>query len=532
MKINDFKQTEQLKLIEAKFLRGRKLLDSMCEGLDAEQRRVVEGVYATAIPLMKETVVAEATMTADQISQLFGNAEKGATDSGSNRTALGKGKDVISAANKMIDDAGRWLQDTAPVKAFDAKFEEAKQAVKVKLGNSAGGQKILQSVESLGNYAKENPAKTAFVIGVLTAIASVAGGPVGGAIAGQVLRGSLELVKGEKLSTAIGKGIKTAALGYLSGKAFEMLGDWFADVRANIIDEKSFTRVTFDVSKTTQIGGGNNYIRWTDQLKDVNLKLLPDDADTINMLVGQIGKGGSAGVQAFDKLARLAAEFKQPDYTDFLKGLGETYRDNDSLLNWIQNGRDVMQAVSQGAIAGAGAAASGKGAGNAEANANVDDGEGTSYVRSNTESIEMSEAQIRQVFVGVSYLTESRLDELDFGAIKAQAAKIAQAGMAKAQEVGKNMTTRVTTSKLNKAWEKAGKPTDSADIMKILQDNGVAAEVATQAFKDTGVEAPPPVEKANVNVKALFDFIKTLPEKEMGEIKQLVTARQQEVATA
>ena len=68
--------------------------------------------------------------------------------------------------------------------------------------------------------------------------------------------------------------------------------------------------------------------------------------------------------------------------------------------------------------------------------------------------------------------------------------------------------------------------------MKILQDNGVAAEVATQAFKDTGVEAPPPVEKANVNVKALFDFIKTLPEKEMGEIKQLVTARQQEVATA
>lgn len=532
MKINDFKQTEQLKLIEAKFVRGRKLLDSMCEGLDAEQRRIVEGVYATAIPLMKETVIAEATMTADQISQLFGNAEKGATDSGSNRTALGKGKDVISAANQMIDDAGRWLQDTAPVKAFDAKFEEAKAAVKAKLGNSAGGQKILQSVESLGNYAKENPAKTAFVIGVLTAIASVAGGPLGGAIAGQVLRGSLELVKGEKLSTAIGKGIKTAALGYLSGKAFEMLGDWFADVRAEIIDEKNFSRVTFGVQKTVTTGdvSSGNFTRWTRQIENVNLKLLPDDADTVNMLVAKIGENGPDASQAFDKLARLAAEFKSPDYTDFLKDLGETYRENDSLFNWIENGRDVMQSVSQGAIAGAGAAASGKGAGNAEAD--VDDGEGTSYVKSNTESVEMSEAQIRQVFVGVSYLTESRLDELSFGDIKAKAAKIAQAGMAKAAEVGKNMTTKVTTSKLNKAWEKAGKPMDSVDIMKILQDNGVAAEVATQAFKDTGVEAPPPVEKANVNVKALFDFIKTLPEKEMGEIKQLITTRQQELATA
>jgi hypothetical protein len=96
---------------------------------------------------------------------------------------------------------------------------------------------------------KENPGKTAAVIGVLTALASLAGGPVGGAIAGQVLRGASELIKGEKLSTAVGKGIKTAAFGFIAGKAFEMLGDWLGGLRADIITKENFADVTFDATK-------------------------------------------------------------------------------------------------------------------------------------------------------------------------------------------------------------------------------------------------------------------------------------------
>jgi hypothetical protein len=58
----------------------------------------------------------------------------------------------------------------------------------------------------MGEWAKANPGKTAAIIGVLTTLAAVAGGPAGGAIAGQILKGAAELMKGEKLSTAVGKG--------------------------------------------------------------------------------------------------------------------------------------------------------------------------------------------------------------------------------------------------------------------------------------------------------------------------------------
>ena len=50
-----------------------------------------------------------------------------------------------------------------------------------------------------------------------------AGGPIGGAIAGQALKGAAELIKGEKVSTAIGKGVKTAAIGALAGGVFNQI---------------------------------------------------------------------------------------------------------------------------------------------------------------------------------------------------------------------------------------------------------------------------------------------------------------------
>lgn len=562
MKINDFKQTEQLKLIEAKFVRGRKLLDSMCEGLDAEQRRIVEGVYASAIPLMKETVIAEAAMTADQIAQLFGNAEKAATASGSNRTALGKGKDVTDAAGKMLKDAALWLQDTAPVQAFDNKFEQGKQALKAKLGNSSAGQQVLKSVEALGNYAKENPGKTAFAIGILTAVASIAGGPIGGAIAGQVLRGSMELVKGEKLSTAIGKGLKAAAMGFLAGKAFEAIGDIFGDfvkdVKYGDLGEYSESgSLVYSHYGDADVGPGAVYRDWVFDTSRLSGVLTTEQNEQISGYFNQIQQiaGDSIGDSTvsskealseirglISKLGELTKSYTEENIANN-PGIEEYLETGTTgLLDSIENWTEITSASVQGAVTGAVSKdkADGTGPGSPATQgdeeaikkaAEENDVEDVA-VKSNTESVEMSEAQIRQVFVGVSYLTESRLDELDFGAIKAKAASIAKAGMAKAQEVGKNMTTRVTTSKLNKAWEKAGKPTDSVDIMKILQDNGVAAEVATQAFKDTGVDAPPPVEKPNVDTKKLADYIKTLPKENYDSVIAAIQARRKELAGA
>ena len=199
---------------------NRLLLESSCRGLTSDQERIVRGIYQTFTPLI------EATLTPDQIKQLFAGIEQGATAAGGNRTGLGKAADVaklpvqaVQKVNDIINQAGKWVQDTAPVKAFDQKFEDLKAKISAKFPDLA------QNLSQVGAWAKANPGKTAVIIGVLTALAGLAGGPLGGAIAGQVLRGTSELMKGEKLSTAVGKGVKTAAIGAAAGGVINLIKD-------------------------------------------------------------------------------------------------------------------------------------------------------------------------------------------------------------------------------------------------------------------------------------------------------------------
>lgn len=169
---------------------------------------------------VERSIIQEAQMSAQDIANVFKQTEKTMSDSGANRTAIGMGKDVASAVNNAINKVGKWLQNTKPVQDFDNKF------IKLKADIATKNPKIANALTKLGAYAKANPGKTAAVIGILTTIAAVAGGPAGGAIAGQILRGSVELLKGEKLSTAVGKGAKTAAIGYGLGK----LADWTKEI--------------------------------------------------------------------------------------------------------------------------------------------------------------------------------------------------------------------------------------------------------------------------------------------------------------
>jgi NACalpha-BTF3-like transcription factor len=60
-------------------------------------------------------------------------------------------------------------------------------------------------------------------------MAAFAGGPAGGAAAGLILRASKDLLQGEKLSTAVGKSIKTGVYGALAGLAFKELTDNIVD---------------------------------------------------------------------------------------------------------------------------------------------------------------------------------------------------------------------------------------------------------------------------------------------------------------
>ena len=68
------------------------------EGLDSSEKHSVM-LWESAGYAIKE-----AALTADQIQQLFQDVEKNSTDAGSNRTAIGQGKDVAVAVKKAYDD--------------------------------------------------------------------------------------------------------------------------------------------------------------------------------------------------------------------------------------------------------------------------------------------------------------------------------------------------------------------------------------------------------------------------------------------
>jgi hypothetical protein len=457
MKISSLLENKQ-QLLEQHMVRSQMILNESCVGLDRTQRAIVEGIYQEFKPLI------EASLTTDQIKQLFGQIEKASIAAGGSRTVAGKGVDVVKKANEIINNAGKWLQNTKPVQNFDAKFEQLKDTINKKFPDS----KILDGISKMGMWAQENPGKTAAIVGILTAIASLAAGPVGGAIAGQVLRGSVELLKGEKLSTAIGKGVKTAAFGFIAGKAFELLGDYLGGLRADVVMKGEYADASWDATKTIRAPG----FEWTQQIRGVNVKVLPDDARTINFLMGQLDQGGSEAVQAFDKLARLAADIRSPDYKQMLADVGAAARDNDSLYNWIMGAKEGLQAASQGAVTAAGTAKSAK----------------ESYY---LQQRPLSEGQVYLIFNKIQQLNEGPLDAVRKGA----------------SWIGKQATEKITSAKLLAAWKMAGSPTDSSELADFLEKQGVGKDIVDQTFADMKISNAP----AAADIETVKALIAKLP---------------------
>lgn len=197
-----------------------------------EAQRIYVGKWEREVWPLVESIntLFEAELTAKQIDGIFGNAEKVAIDSGDNKTALGKAGAVVGdqakKLQKQIDDLLKAAQNSGPVKNFDAQFEKLKADLRKKLEGNPMGQKIMTMVDGYADFAKGNPAKAAFVIGAMTSVLAFAsGGIVSGAAIGFFLRLANNTLKGDKLSTAVAKGVKGAAIGALAGALGDAMGD-------------------------------------------------------------------------------------------------------------------------------------------------------------------------------------------------------------------------------------------------------------------------------------------------------------------
>jgi hypothetical protein len=441
-------------IFEQHMANSNRILLESCHDLDAKQREIVESIHREFQPLI------EASLSADQIKNIFGAVEKSATDAGDNRTALGAAKDIPGKVNDLINKFGTYLQNTTPVKAFDQKFDNLKNKINTKFPDS----KILDMISNMGIYATNNPGKTAAIIGILTAIAALAGGPVGGAIAGQVLRGTVELLKGEKLSTALGKGIKTAAYGFIAGKTFELLGDAIKGGAQVVKDNLFPNALRLNMKSIFDEVGGELGTRWANfEIK--GLVGTPDDINTAKKLFNEAGQYWKAGdyeqsAATWKSLEGLIADtFNDKEYIAQIASDQASRTMISQAAQAAQEATKYLGAAAQGAVAAAGA--KGKPA--------------------KQESIQhhqrlLSEGQVYLVF---KRITESQLNEGPMDAIKGLAGKV----MNKARTVGTNLTTKVTADKLNSAWQKAGSPTDSEELKKFLTGQGVDATAIDTVYK-------------------------------------------------
>jgi LysM repeat protein len=160
--------------------------------------------------------IAEQKLTEPEILQIFSNTETGMTDkaTGANRTFAGRGKDATVDFAKdvagAVDGVLNSIQNSTPVAAVDVAYDQATDA----LGDLAGGQKgqVMAAIKKYRNLVKEYPKTAGFAKAALVAIAGLATGGAGlPAIAG--LTYALDsAIKGDKLSSVIGKGAGTAAL--------------------------------------------------------------------------------------------------------------------------------------------------------------------------------------------------------------------------------------------------------------------------------------------------------------------------------
>ena len=441
-------------LLEQHRASSRQILRESCSGLTIEQRIVVEGIYNELRPLV------EATLTAQQIQQLFGEVEKQATAGGDNRTMLGMGVDAGKKVNDTINNVGKWLQNTKPVQAFDQKFEQLKAKVGAKF------PQLEKQLTAMGTWAKENPGKTAAIIGVLTTLASVAGGPVGGALAGQILKGTTELLKGEKLSTAIGKGAKAAALGWLTGKAVDFIGKALSDPILAQAKEMGNDIVTSNYTRTIDEIGG----KFGDRFGTFSTgELFGRAAD-----VKDINDVYAAGVDAWkagdylraDSMFKSAAELtdtlSNPEYVNAIADTLDKAQMMTAGAEEMKKFFGAMSTVAQGAATGASGAAGATG-----------DKKESYYIQTRP----LSEGQVYMMFNRVEHLSEGPMDMLKKGAEWVS------------KKAG-NLTTKVTADKLNSAWKKAGSPMESDAVAEILKAQGVDINVVSQVFKSMKLAVP------------------------------------------
>ena len=484
-----------------------------------------------ALPLLLEflTFVAEADLDPTQISQLFGKAVDHANASGQNRTALGKAADVgKNVAGKAVDVAkvggkklaqavalqtkiknkiGELLQNTKTVKNIDELYDKAV----AKLESAVGGpdSELSKLTKELGAWLRKHPMYGAGIVSVLTLLATVTLGTGGvtvapmlavagvskSAVIGYFLRFAMELVKGEKLSTAAGKGLWGAMVGAIAHMGVDELQHLIGDpMIRNVYTVQTAADPGVNISSyQTKIniddGQGN--------VKSAYLNFLgtPKEIAAIQNII--------------DKSQQLVNDGKLNDASKLLQNLADRTPYPQELVRQFTSSEKGGKALTDLVSTFIGKELSDQSAASSAIMKVATDFE--SHVRTLSQGLAAAANAGAAGVAGTERKTTEALNELDFkGAwdkTKGLAKGVAAKASTKLGQVASEYTNQVTQKKLRAAWEKANKPTDSDAIAKILAAQGFDNNAITTIFKDAGLENQTPALTATDTDTSLIDTI-------------------------
>ena len=441
-------------------------------------------------------ILCEVALTPDQIQQLFTTIEKG-----SDRTLLGKVKDAPGKiSDAWFNKFGGMLQNSGPVKAFDAQYDKIVSSIAEKYPEIAAKVKKYQA------WAKENPNLQKFLLAIVGSIAAAlgvaaAGGVAAGALAigtGTAIAVGIvniadRLLKGEKASTAIGRGATAGAVAGITAGIAAKIGQ--------------MAQAGFD-TKMVQDVAGRKIMSGSMEINGLPLYVRGYAGDVL-------ATSNAFKAQDWDLVATLVDKMSDPEY---LKALDLSRKVVAAAIKDYDKATKAVEFLTQAAAAASGAVGT----------AAIGPGQQAAGAPAPKESFtangkKLSEGQVYMVFNRVCAQQQLNEGPMDF--IKGAAAK----GMDKLKTVGKNLTTKVTVDKLNSAWKKAGSPMDSEEVAKILTAAGVGDDVVKQVYTDLKISAAPAAQAVTGGYAEVKKAIAQLNTKERHRMiayitKQLGTA--------
>ena len=376
------------------------------------------------------------TLTPAQIDQLFTAAQK---EGG--RTFLGGAVDAIKGATGKISDAwfnkfGGMLQNSKPVQAFDAKYQDLVSKIAAKHPD------IAAKVKSYQEWSKQNPNLQKFLLAIVGSIAAslgiaAAGGVGAGAlavgagagIATGIVNIADRLLQGQKASTAIGRGATTGAIAGIAAGSLRALQDSLAAVGTR-------------VAQTNTIITGN---------PPVKIYLTPEDAAAYDRIMEPARKIASQSVDEIMKgTGAEAADTAWKESAKFLASKANTAYQNAAMAA----AGTVPEPTAVQAAAGAASDLINQFNGAVSAIAGMKAGSAGEKAKATTATPAAESLRPRQVRMIV-----------EFG-------------------------DKISTKDIKKKWQEMGEPDDSEDLAAVLSASGLNRDQVNTAFTSIGVEPP------------------------------------------